>query len=308
MYALHLTGQLVVEPRNGWIIAGHTRLVERSMPYHVWSTAVPYLLAKPSIGAAFRPAHDIGPVASLRIAWDDNYYHFYNDVLARLRLIEAVVPPEVPVLISGSLARRPYVKACIERGVFGARTVISQPSKTYLRCPEVYVVDKRGGDRLDWDYFLDRLDGRGPGTGNRRVLLVRAPARGRALVNDDEVRELCQARGFEAIDTDGWTLDEQIDLFRDASLVVGVHGAGLSNIAFRRGGRLALLELIPPGPFPLSFNAVHEGESDYASLCRYFGFRYASLIGTIEGRIYKRSQNFSVDPGALAAALDDLER
>ena len=308
-YALHFTGELVIEPHKGWIVAGRTRLIERSMPYHVWSSAVPYLLAKPSIAAAIgRPARDVGPVASLRMAWDDNYYHFYNDVLGRLRLIESVVPPDVPVLITEAMARQQYVKACIERGVFGARKVIVQPKKTYLRSPEVYVVDKPAGDRRDWDYFLDRLDGRGPGSGGRRVLLVRDPARGRSLINDSEVRDLCRARGFDVVDTDGWTLDEQIDLFRDVSLVVGVHGAGLSNIAFRRGGTLSLLELIPPGPFPLSFNAAHESETDYASLCRYFGFAYSSIVGTINGRIYKRSQNFSVDPLALAAALDDLER
>ncbi len=307
-YALHLAGALVVEPHNGWIVAGHTRLIERSIPYHVWTSAIPHLLAKPSIAAAFaRPAQDVGPVASLRIAWDENYYHFYNDVLGRLRLVESVVPPNVPLLISESMARRPYVKVCIERGVFGKREIVVQPTRTYLRSPEVYVVDKRAGDRGDWDYFLDRLDDRGPGAGNRRVLLVRAPSRGRSLTNGDEVQAVCRARGFEVVDTDGWTLDDQIELFRDVSLVVGVHGAGLSNVAFRRGGALRLLELIPPGPFPLSFNAEHETESDYESLCRYFGFDYSSLIGTIKGRIYKRSQNFAVDPRVLAAALDDLE-
>jgi hypothetical protein len=172
----------------------------------------------------------------------------------------------------------------------------------------VYVVDKRGGDRRDWDYFLDRLDDRGPGAGNRRVLLVRALWRGRAVINAGEVRDICLARGFEVVDTDGWTLAEQIELFRDTDVVVGVHGAGLTNVAFRRGGSLSLLELIPPGPFPLSFNAARDGESDYESLCRYFGFTYSSLIGSIKGRIYKRSQNFSVDARALATALDQLER
>jgi capsular polysaccharide biosynthesis protein len=169
------------------------------------------------------------------------------------------------------------------------------------------VVDKCGGDRRDWDYFLDRLDDRGPGDGSRRVLLVRSPERGRALINDGEVRDVCRARGFEVVDTDGWPLADQIELFRDTSLVVGVHGAGLTNVAFRRGGALRLLELIPPGTFPLSFNAAHDDESDYESLCRYFGFAYSSLTGSIRGRIYNRTQNFSVDARALAAALDDLE-
>jgi hypothetical protein len=307
-YALHLAGDLVIEPTYGWIISGRTRIIEPSMPYHQWSSLVPNLLAKPSLAAAVRrPTRNVGPVVSLRIAWDDNYYHFYNDVLGRLRLIDSVVPPEVPVLLGGSMAEAPYVQAAIERGVFGDREVILQGADERLRCSEVYLVNKCGGDRRDWDYFLDRLDDRGPGSGNRRVLLVRSPERGRSLGNDSEVRGLCRSRGFEAVDTDGWTLAEQIDLFRDTAVVVGVHGAGLTNIAHRRGGALRLLELIPPGPFPLSFNAEHGDESDYESLCRYFGFGYSSMTGSIDGRLYKRTQDFSVDIAALDAALDALE-
>jgi hypothetical protein len=307
-YAMRLAGDIVIEPRYGWIIAGHTHLVERSMPYHVWTSAVPNLLSKPSLVAAFpRRTREVEALASLRIAWEDNYYHFYNDVLGRLRLVDSVVPPDVPIVLSEAMAREPYVKACIDYGVFGSRDVITQRAGVYLRCPEVYLVDKRGGDRRDWDYFLDRIDHRGPGSGSRRVLLVRSPERGRTLVNGEEVREVCQARGFEVVDTDGWTLAQQIELFRNTSQVIGVHGAGLTNIAFRRGGTLRLLELIPPGPFPLSFNALHNDETDYESLCRYFGFAYSSLIGSINGRIYKRTQNFSVNVDALVAALDDLD-
>lgn len=308
-YALRISGDLTIEPRYGWIIAGRTHLVERPLPYSTWSKEVPNLLAKPSLRASIgRPVQEADTVISLRIPWEDNYYHFFNDVLARLRLVESLdIEPDVPIVLSAWLAERTYVRESIERGAFGKRPLLIQPSNTHLHCRVVYSVDKRAGDRRDYDYFLDRLVPEGPGDGDRRVLLVRSAWRGRTLTNDTEVRALGAARGFEVVDTEGWTLADQIELFRNTRFLVGVHGAGLTNIIFRRSAPLTLLELIPPGPFPLSFNAMKDDESDYESLCRYFGFGYARAKGTMQQRLYKRSQNFEVDVRELADRLDALD-
>src|SRR5262249_7777469 len=43
--------------------------------------------------------------------------------------------------------------------------------------------------------------------------------------------------------TDDLSLQEQIELFQGARYVVGLHGAGLTNIIYRRAAPLALLEL-----------------------------------------------------------------
>jgi hypothetical protein len=308
-YALRISGDLTIEPHYGWIIAGRTRLLERPLPYAMWSKNAPNLLSKPSLAASFGfPVQSADTVISLRIPWEDNYYHYFNDVLGRLRLIESLdIDPDVPVVLSSWLAGRSYVRESIERGVFGDRPLLIQPPRTHLHCRVVYSVDKRAGDRRDYDFFLDRLVPDGPGPGDRRVLLVRSAWRGRALTNDAEVRALGASRGFEVVDTEGWTLADQIELLRNTRVLIGVHGAGLTNIIFRRGAPLTLLELIPPGPFPLSFNAVHDDESDYESLCRYFGFTYFQMTGTMQERLYKRSQNFQVDIDVLAERLELLD-
>jgi hypothetical protein len=308
-YALRISGDLTIEPRYGWIIAGRTRLVERSLPYSAWSIEVPNLLSTPPLLPTLvgHPAKQADTVISLRIPWEDNYFHFFNDVLGRLRLVESLdIAPDVPVVINEWLARRAYVRESIDRGVFGDRPLLIQPRRTHLRCRVIYSVDKRAGNPRDYDYFVDRFAPADPGTGDRRVLLVRSPSRGRGLTNEGDVRAVCASRGFEVVDTDGWTLADQIELFRNIRLLVGVHGAGLTNIIFRRGAPLTLLELIPPGPFPLSFNAAHEDESDYESLCRYYHFTYSRMTGRMHGRLYKRSQTFEVDVDALAERLDQL--
>lgn len=308
-YALRFSGDLAIEPKYGWILAGHTGLVDRPMPYYVWSRQFPNLSSQPPLLAVtLTPALRVDAVISLRILWEDNYYHYFNDVLARLRLVESLdIQDDVPIVLSAPLACRAYVRDSIARGAFGGRRVLIQPARTFVRARVVYSVDKRSGDRRDYDFFLDRLLPDGPGAGERRVLLVRSAKRGRSLTNVDDVRRLCERRDFEVVDTEAWSLADQIELFRNTRLIVGVHGAGLTNIIFRRGAPLTLLELIPPGPFPLSFNAVHDDESDYESLCRYFDFEYLSLQGTSAERLYKRSQNFEIDIDELAVCLDQLD-
>ena len=48
----------------------------------------------------------------------------------------------------------------------------------------------------------------------------------------DEIQPILTAYGFEDTILEGRSPAEQISLFRDAEAVVGVHGAGLTNILF----------------------------------------------------------------------------
>jgi len=84
----------------------------------------------------------------------------------------------------------------------------------------------------------------------RRVFVLRNRASIRRLLNQDEVAAVLQARlGFEAVDPAALTLDEQVQAFRGASVIVGPHGAGLANAVFAARPRL-LVELCPTQPPP----------------------------------------------------------
>jgi hypothetical protein len=90
------------------------------------------------------------------------------------------------------------------------------------------------------------------------------------LENEPEIRQALASVGFEAVDTDGLSLDEQISMFAETSSVVAVHGAGLANLIFRIGGPLRLLEL-----FPADYTSPQ-----FAWLADEFGFQYDAIAGT----------------------------
>jgi len=60
-------------------------------------------------------------------------------------------------------------------------------------------------------------------------------------------------------------------LFSDASDVIAIHGAGISNIIFRKGHALRLLEIFHINDY-LPFH--------YIMLASIFGFNYQALRGT----------------------------
>lgn len=66
----------------------------------------------------------------------------------------------------------------------------------------------------------------------------------RSLVNAGEVEAFFQKAGWDVVDTGAMRLEEQIALFRNAEVIVAVHGAGVANIVWASPG-CKLLELVP---------------------------------------------------------------
>jgi capsular polysaccharide biosynthesis protein len=82
-----------------------------------------------------------------------------------------------------------------------------------------------------------------------RLFVSRAGAGKRRIANEDEVLAVVRRHGFSVVDPGGLTVRAQARRFQDASIVLGVHGAGLANCAHSPAGAI-LIELQPPGIDP----------------------------------------------------------
>ena len=101
----------------------------------------------------------------------------------------------------------------------------------------------------------------------RRLLVSRADAGARRIVNEDALAEMLAPLGFETIVPGRLSFAEQIAAFRDATHVVGPHGGGLGNIVF-----------CPPGAHLLEVFHPHYGTWAYAMASGPLGLDYASLV------------------------------
>jgi len=91
----------------------------------------------------------------------------------------------------------------------------------------------------------------------------------RQVVNEAAVEAALTRIGFEIFDNAEHSVREQARAFRDASIVVSPHGAGLSNIVYCDLGT-PVVELVPEG--------YDQGVTSYRSLADLFGLRYTQIF------------------------------
>jgi hypothetical protein len=86
-----------------------------------------------------------------------------------------------------------------------------------------------------------------PRAGNRIYLSRKGKQiRGGRLTNEQEIIRLLKAYGFATVNTGDLTIDQQIELFRDAEIIAGPGGAALTNMIFAPAGTKVLM-LAPSG-------------------------------------------------------------
>lgn len=130
----------------------------------------------------------------------------------------------------------------------------------------------------------------------RLIYVSRRDSGARNLCNEDEIIALVKARGFEVLTLTGMPVIEQVRRFAEAAIVVGPHGAGLTNVIFCRP-RTMFLELLPDFYVQWCMRRI-------ASLVPV---RYGCVIGRAESEAHtQQALNWRVDADQVAAALDDM--
>ena len=79
---------------------------------------------------------------------------------------------------------------------------------------------------------IDMLASRIKATGAKKIYITRGNLASRRFTNDDDVRKRASAAGYGLLDPTTLSLREQIATFKGATDIIGVMGAGLTNIAF----------------------------------------------------------------------------
>ena len=123
------------------------------------------------------------------------------------------------------------------------------------------------------------------------VYFSRGHSRLRRLLNEDELRHGLIERGFSVFEAGWGNHPQQIATFTQASVLVGVHGAGLANVAWMQPG--AHLVEILPSTFRKTTGLHWAAEHDVG---------YDFFLASAEGAM----QSFSIDCAAFFARLDAI--
>jgi hypothetical protein len=175
--------------------------------------------------------------------WCYGYYHFMNEVLHKIIRVSEF-NPKIPIL----LPRTKFIEEVIQHLQLPNPILYFEPGKLYYTIKfGVALSETRSGNPSPNDIDLVRTAMRlqTPIDDKVNIVLYRKEAR-RNIVNFDEMMA-CLHREFP---TERWVVFDSlpfescVQLFERAKLIVGAHGAGLSNMIFSRK-RTPVVELFP---------------------------------------------------------------
>lgn len=79
----------------------------------------------------------------------------------------------------------------------------------------------------------------------KKIYISRRDAKVRKVVNEDEIESLLVRNGFETVKMEQHSFEEQVALAANADVIIGPHGAGLTNTAFCKPGA-KVVEMFSP--------------------------------------------------------------
>jgi capsular polysaccharide biosynthesis protein len=134
--------------------------------------------------------------------------------------------------------------------------------------------------------YADRPE---PAPGGKRVYLTRGSAKLRQVEGEEELIGLLRERGFHIFESRWDNHPEQLRVFSEYDVLLGVHGAGLANVIFAKP-QSRLVEIFA--------GDARKTTGLFWASCA--GADYTPLFGGNEGD----RQSFAIDPKALVRELD----
>jgi hypothetical protein len=235
--------------QSGIIIAPDDRVFEQSCVWktHFFTRDLEYNTLRRKL----RPTYLAGSYLTLISRMEISYYHWFTECLVRLCLAESL--PRLPILLQDGLLE--WQRETLALLGVGAERVVQLTPGCY-EIEQLYFPSFTGHAAFttDWSFswadwplawLREKFCGRRPLTAGKRLYVSRQNTRHRRIVNEDSVMRVLEDEGFIIVDASRLSIAEKIELFGDAGLIVGAHGAGLTNSLFAPSGA-TLVEVLDP--------------------------------------------------------------
>ncbi len=283
----------ILEPDFGWAITSPFRVFKYSFPF----STDPWDRKKRRPKTADYISNNsknfvLEEAMSIKFGWQ-NYYHFYIDCLTQIALLDKFDPDnKIPIIVPHHFREIRFIQDFLRLSSLIKRKIIVQPKDQYIKVKKLYIFkDYLLSDNVTKivhslsEYFKEGKF--------RKIFITRSIEAGRTIINQGEVMMVLHDFGFECLDCSELSLKEQIELFSSATHIIGIHGAGLTNILFRIGSPLNVLEIFPSD----ELRPEH-----YKNLSKKYAFNYHELIG------YHKDDknNFRLDIKKLRSKLEQI--
>jgi len=179
-----------------------------------------------------------------------NYWHWTFDLLPRLHLLEKAgfTPANVDFYLVNHRGLPFQMETLAEAGLAPGK-IIRTNGRTHIEADRMVVSSLKPGQfhLAGWTCrYLHDLAPKAVKNKKRRLFVGRGDAAFRRWSNEDDVFNFLRPRGFERISCEELSVAEQRQVFSEAEVVVGAHGAALANIIYCRP-EATFVEIFPSG-------------------------------------------------------------
>ncbi|MCM2372209.1 glycosyltransferase family 61 protein [Aporhodopirellula aestuarii] len=184
-----------------------------------------------------RPTYISGRVVVLNKVAAHNYFHWLSEVLPRIELVRRADLLDADAYLID--CHKSFQQQSLDMLGIPREKIIEPHEGLLIRAenlivPSFYSATARQHLGPLMKSALGLIDADQTTTATRRIYVSRRHSKNRNLANEREVSKLLEGFDFETHFLEQYSIEKQIRLFHDAQIVVGLHGAGLTNMIFAR--------------------------------------------------------------------------
>ncbi|WP_010630780.1 glycosyltransferase family 61 protein [Sporolactobacillus vineae] len=203
----------------------------------------------------------IRDAADLTHVFSGNYYHWMYEVIPRIHLIHQS-GQTVDRFIVNTESEQPYQSETLHRLGLNQEKLLRTYKGFHVQA-EHLIVPAQPAFPTKWgyDFLRDSFLKDSNSIGRKRIYISRKWSR--KITNEDLLMEIIYKYGFEKVELESLSVEEQVHLFSSAEAIIGVHGAALTNLTFCRPGT-KVLEIFAPNYIIAHFYGISSmGDLDY---------------------------------------------
>jgi len=151
---------------------------------------------------------------------------------------------EIPLIISAELYHKPYFQYFIKNSVLGKKNWIIQNKKDWIVAQTLFLLKPFPYQKSYWSNTLCLIAHK-TDTPESRIFITRTKANGRYLSNMENLLPLLYKYNFSIIDAAKVPFRKQIEIFSAAAVIIGIHGAGNTNVIFADHKYVKFAEIMP---------------------------------------------------------------
>ncbi len=246
-----------------------------------------------------KPQAVTGRTLVLASTGGDTYFHWMTDVLPRVGLARRAGydPASFDWVLVNSLIHPFQRESLHQLGIHANRCLAFHKKELVYEMEEAVLPSLPGvpgvvpPESVD---FLRNAFPAGKTPRGRKIFIGRGEAKHRPLIHEKEIWAQLQKRGYDSVDCGKLSVQKQAEVFGSAGMVVGAHGAALTNLVFCYPGT-RVVELFSPAYV----------NPCYRDVCVAAELRHSAVIGN--GKDWVLSEKHDEPSAAISTSWELLE-